>query len=498
MRILLVYPGGTGTLPFGVPLGIASVAGVLRESDHDVSILDFRFEDEAGMREIVRRDDPRVIGFYASTDLANSVVRLGEIARSETGDACLVVGGPHATLDPEYFLSRKFDVAVIGEGEATMVELAAKLERGDSFRSIRGIAWWDGDGTVENERRPFIEDLDSLPLPAYDLFPNVAQTLSSNLFWSNLLPFTHVLVSRGCPFSCSFCQPTLDRMFGKRVRRMSPKRVVELLQFLESRFGVKEVFFEDDLLLSTATRGWLSELARLMSEQSVRVRWWAQARADSTDRVLLSLAKKAGCYMVMCGVESGSQRVLDFYRKRITVSQVRSLFKMCRELGLMAVAEIIYGAPVETKADIQKTRKLLREIRPDGISPCILTPYPGTYVYDWLVEHDIRFDTALDGLDRTVHEKRIDSPLSASYLRRLALSSVQTTPSLRLVLTRSYYRRAYLEKLHNLLSSGRFRKAIFLLFLSLPKPFMWLATLTYFRLARRLPFLVALKNLLKH
>ncbi len=498
MKILLVYPGGRGTLPFGIPLGIASIASVLRESGHEVSIVDFRFQNEATMREVIRDSDPGAIGFYASTDLANSVLELAEAARTESSHACLIVGGPHATIDPAYFLARKFDVAVIGEGEATVCELIDNLDREASFSSVRGIAWRSGATMVVNETRPFIEDLDSLPFPAYDLFPNVKQTLNSNLFWSNLLPFTHVLVSRGCPFSCSFCQPTLDRMFGKKVRRMSPRRVLELLQFLKAEFGVKEVFFEDDLFLSTAFRSWLYELMELLRKADLGIRWWAQARADSTDRELLCLAKPAGCYMVMCGVESGSQRVLDFYRKRTTVSQVRTLFRTCRELGLLSVAEIIYGAPIETKEDVAQTLRLLREIKPDGVSPCVLSPYPGTYVCDWLLEHNVKFNTALDSLDRSVHEKRCESPLSASYLRKLALSTTLTTPSIRLVMTRGYYRRVYFDKLRNLVRSRNTSKAFFLVLLSIPKPIMRILIDIYFRLGEKNPFVVKLKNIIKH
>jgi anaerobic magnesium-protoporphyrin IX monomethyl ester cyclase len=498
MKILLVYPGGRGTLPFGIPLGIASIAAVLRESGHEVSIVDFRFQNETTMRETIRNGDPGVIGFYASTDLANFVLKLGEAARSESSKACLVVGGPHATIDPAYFLAGRFDVVVMGEGEATARELVANLDTGGPLSSVRGIAWRDGASIVENESRPFIEDLDSLPFPAYDLFPYVNQTLNSNLFWSNLLPFTHVLVSRGCPFSCSFCQPTLDRMFGKKVRRMSPRRVLELLRFLKRGFGVKEVFFEDDLFLSTAFKGWLSELMELLRNADLGIRWWAQARADSTDRELLSLAKSAGCYMVMCGVESGSQRVLDFYNKRTTVSQVRTLFRTCRELGLLAVAEIIYGAPIETEEDVAQTLRLLREIRPDGVSPCVLSPYPGTYVCDWLSEHNVKFNTALDRLDRSVHEKRIESALSAAFLRKLALSTTLTTPSIRLVLTRGYYRRVYFDKLSNLVRSRNIAKAFFLVLLSVPKPILRVLIDIYFRLGEKVPFVVKLKNIIKH
>ncbi|MFQ5905486.1 MAG: B12-binding domain-containing radical SAM protein [bacterium] len=498
MRAVLVYPGGRGTLPFGVPLGIASIAAVLRDSGHEVFIVDFRFQDEADMAEVIEVNAPQLIGFYASTDLASRVQSLGKAARRVAVKACLVVGGPHATISPEYFLRETFDVAVLGEGEATMTDLVTHLESDRTLQTVQGIAWRNGANVIANERRPFIDDLDSLPLPAYDAFPNVAQTMRSNLFWSNLLPFTHVLVSRGCPFSCSFCQPTLVRMFGKKVRRMSPNRVVDLLLWLERKFGVKEVFFEDDLFLSTAFKTWVYQLTWLMRERNVGVRWYAQARADSADQELLSAAREAGCYMVMCGVESGSQRILDFYHKRITPEQVRSLFTLCRELGLMTIAEIIFGAPMETRDDVKKTLKLIREIEPDGVSPCILTPYPGTYVSEWLIEHGVWFNADIDHVDRTVHRKRIDSPLTPAYLRSLALSSILTTPSLKLIIARPYYRRVYIEKIRNLISAGHASKALFLLLMSFPKPVICGLTYLYFALSQRVPFIAKLKNLIKH
>ena len=498
MRAVLVYPGGRGTLPFGVPLGIASIAAVLRDSGHQVSIVDLRYQDESDMVKAIETNAAQLVGFYASTDLASRVRQLGKKAREAATEICLVAGGPHATLEPEYFLREVFDVVVMGEGDATILELVKALEHHEHLGDVRGITWRDGTDIVTNQRQAFVQDLDSLPLPAYDLFPNVHETMKSNLFWSNLLPFSHVLVSRGCPFSCSFCQPTLVKMFGKKVRRMSPGRVMDLLLWLRKMFGIKEVFFEDDLFLSTAFRGWLYELTDLMSEKNLGLRWWAQARADSADRALLARAKKAGCYMVMCGVESGSQKVLDFYRKRITPEQVRSLFLMCRELGLMAIAEIIFGAPVEAEDDAKDTLKLVRDIQPDGVSPAILSPYPGTYVYDWLVEHAIGFDADIDHVDRTLHRKRIDSPLSSAYLRKLAFSSIQTTPSLRLIVTRSYYRKVYFEKIRNLISMGHTGKAFFLLLMTLPKPFIQGLTRLYFASAQRMPIVVKIKNLVKH
>ena len=452
---MLVYPQ-KNTLLFGVPLGLAYIGAALRDSGYDVSIVDMRYQDEETLFSKLKELSPGILGFYASSEIAPYVVSLANRVRGKFKDITLVVGGPHATLEPHYFLKSDMDIVVKGEGELTIIEVARAINGKSGLKDIRGISYRLGKEIFDNPSREAIEDLDDLPFPAFDLFPHIEDTIRKSFSWTNLKPFTHVILSRGCPYQCSFCQPTLSAIFGKKVRRLSPRRAVELLSFLKQKFKIREVFFEDDLLLSRAWRDWLFELTDLMIKHNLNLRWWAQSRADSSDREILTQAKKAGCYMVMCGVESGSQKTLDFYNKGITPENIRSFFKLCRELELMSVSEIIFGAPEETPEDAGVTINLMKEVQPDMVWVCILTPYPGTHLTRWLTEHNVKFETDLAKIDRGIQRKKIDSIMSEDQIFEACSKIVQHTVVLKKIIFKKYYRKVYLDKTNDLIRNKEY------------------------------------------
>jgi radical SAM superfamily enzyme YgiQ (UPF0313 family) len=462
-HVVLIYPQ-RDTLLFGVPLGIAYIAAVLRDCGCAVTIVDMRYEDERILFAKLREHCPDIIGFYCSSEIAPFVISLAEKIKREFKDAVLIAGGPHATLDPGYFLRTDFEVVVKGEGEITVKELVAAIREKRDLKDVRGIAYRSDGKIFDNPPREFIADLDDLPFPAFDLFPHVNDTFQASLAWPNLKPFTHIILSRGCPYQCTFCQPALGMMFGKKVRRLSPRRAIELLLFLKRRFDIKEIFFEDDLLLSRIWKDWLFELTDLMVARDLNIRWWAQARANSADRDILIQAQKAGCYMVMCGVESGSPKMLEFYNKATTPEDIRGFFRLCQELGLMSVAEIIFGAPEETAQDAEMTVSLMREVQPDMVWVSMLTPYPGTHLHEWLTAHKIKFENDLARLDRSMQRRRIDSMMSESELLAARVKTTQTMASVKKIFVRDYYRRAYLAKIDNLIANREYAGLLKLVF----------------------------------
>lgn len=469
MNITLIYPSKNAPL-FGVPLGIASIAAVLREEGHNVNIVDLRYQSEDYLFSILKNKSPKFIGIYSSTETAPGVLELGKKIKELLPDSFLVIGGPHSTISPEYFLGNNFDVAINGEGELTAVDLAEKIEKNKTLKMVKGITYSDKNRIIKNDQRPYIENLDSLPFPAYDLFPHIKETLKTPSNWMNLLPFTHVLVSRGCPYKCTFCQPTLENTFGKKVRRFSSKRVFELLKYLKDEYKIKEVFFEDDLLLHRGWKNWLYEWTDLVKENKLDIRWWGQSRADSSNEEILTRAKTGGCYLIMCGVESGSQKILDFYNKQITPEQVKNLFKICKKLDLLTIAEIIFGAPNEALDDAKKTVNLMEIIKPDSISICILTPYQGTYLYDWLKENNIRFEKKLDKIDRSIQSKKIYSQLTNEEIYDLIQKTRIAEPSMKFLLTREQYRKTYFKKIKNLLEVREYKKINHLILSTLSAP----------------------------
>ena len=462
-NIILVYPQKNTRL-FGIPFGIAYIGAVLRDSGYRISIVDMRYEDEKVLFSKLRELSPDILGFYSSSEIAPYVVSLANRIREEFNDTVMIVGGPHATIDPHYFLRSNFDIVVKGEGEITTKEAVKAIRQKSDFKNIRGISYRLNGNIFDNPSREFIENLDDLPFPAFDLFTHIKDTFREGFTWTNLRPFTHVILSRGCPHQCTFCQPTLSMIFGKKVRRLSPHRAIELLTFLKQKYNIREMLFEDDLLLSRTWKDWLIELTDLIIKHNLNIRWIAQVRANSSDKDILIQAKKAGCYMVMCGVESGSQKTLDFYNKAITPENVRSFFKLCNELELMSVAQIIFGAPEESLEDARATIDLVKEVQPDITWAAPLTPYPGTYLTKWLTEHNVKFETDLTKIDRGMRERKIDSVMSDDQILAARLRVDRQAVVLKKVIFKSYYRKVYLDKINNLIADGQYIELFKLLY----------------------------------
>lgn len=471
---LFIFP--KDSILYGVPLGIANLAACLRGAGCDVKIIDLRYESETKLNKELNNNDNHIVGIYSSSEIANVAINLSQKVKELSPHSFLLAGGPHPTLDPQFFLEKGFDVILKGESEQTIVELFNKLKTIKNKKDtdeylklgdVKGIIWRKPTGEIiTNPPQPYIEDLDSLPFPAYDLFPNLKESFRVNYNWTNLQPFTHVLTSRGCPYQCTFCQPVLFSMFGQKIRRMSPKRVFELLSWLHDTYGIKEVFFQDDLLFHYSWKKWLFDIFDLIKKNNLDLRWWGQSRVNSSTREMLERAHDAGCYMIMCGCESGSQKVLNYYNKQVKVQEIETMFQMCKEVGLMTIAEIIFGAPIETTEDAQMTVNLIKRIKPDNVLTTILTAYPGTYLYDQLKQETHSFEQDFDKISRAVPTQKIQSPLTQEQINEYQTAIIPPNPSLNYILQRPYYRKAFSLKVQNLIQQKEYSKLRNLLFLT--------------------------------
>lgn len=478
MDALFIFP--KDTILFGVPLGIANLSACLRQAGAEVKIIDLRYQQESQLKHELNNNNYKLIGIYSSSEIANVTCRLLAQIKELSPQSFFVVGGPHATLDPAFFLEKGFDMILKGESERTIVEVFNTLKKIDNKKdaeqysklaNVKGIIWKKKTGEIiTNEPQPYIEDLDSLPFPAYDLFPNLKESLRVNYTWTNLQPFTHILTSRGCPYQCTFCQPVLFNMFGPTIRRMSPKRVFELLSWLKEEYHIKEVFFEDDLLFHYSWKQWMFDIFDLIKKNDLDVRWWGQSRANSSTREMLEKARDAGCYMVMFGCESGSQKILDYYNKQILVSDIENMFQMCKDIGLMTIAEIIFGAPIETIEDAQKTVALIKKIKPDNVFTTILTAYPGTYLYEQLKRENITFEKNFDKISRAVPTQKVQSLLTQEEIDKFQTQIIPPNPSLKYIMQRKYYRETFEIKIKNLIEEQEYRKLANLLMLTATDP----------------------------
>jgi radical SAM superfamily enzyme YgiQ (UPF0313 family) len=381
MDVLLINPPWSGS-PGYPTLGLAYIASVLEKNNFSVGILDMVVEPKSDgeLEKFLLGAKPTVIGVTAMTPQANDAFKLTSFIKKIWKDSLIVLGGPHATATPESCLGNSIDMVCIGEGEYTMLDIARYAREGGSLRDIKGIAFKQDGKAVFAEQRELIKDLDELPFPARHLLPITKYTFMQKRADTDFKKSTTMITSRGCPYGCIYCN---KKIFGYKFRARSAKNVVDEMEHLVEKYKVEAIFFEDDTFTLNKKR--VAAICDEILDRKLEIEWTSQARVNTITRDLIFKMKKAGARWIEFGVESGSQRVLEILKKKITVQQVRDAFAWSKEAGIKRYAFFMLGIPGETREDIGQTIKLIEEIEPDELQLSILTPYPGTEVWDEFV-----------------------------------------------------------------------------------------------------------------
>ena len=375
MKVLLAYkshPEGADD-PFTslLPAGLLSLDAVLRRAGHQVTLANLSGLGWDRVRQLLQRLRPQLVGISQFTHNRVESLRLASLAK-ELDPACLVVlGGPHATHAwPELLAGHpELDAVVLGEGEATLVELLECHAAGASLAGVAGIAYREGTDCLKSAPRPAIADLDLLPVPGADTGESVGVDYRRQLEF--------VITSRGCPASCLFCSSPL--FWGRGVRFRSPRSVVAEIRLLKERYGLVYFSFRDDTF--TADRARVLEICRLLEQERLHILWNCQSRVTAVDQEMLVAMKRAGCECIQFGVESGSPQMLKALGKRILPADVERAAQAVRRVGINLSVYLITGIPGETEEDLQQTLGLIGRIRPqDGqVSPLVY--YPGTQLF---------------------------------------------------------------------------------------------------------------------
>ena len=397
MQVTLVnppYPPGAHQHPPFMPLGIAYLAAVLEKNGYEVNIIDcqaLHLTVNDAEKEL-RKHQPDIVGLTSTTLTYKSAISIIKVAKDALPNCLTIIGGSHVTFWDEEALHEcpQLDIIVRGEGEATLLEIAKKVEKGESFHDVVGTTCRKGGGIVKNPDRPHIEDLESLPYPAFHLWP-IEQFKK---YGKIIFP---VMTSRGCTFWCDFCSAV--RMFGRKYRMRSPKKVVDELEFLYKKYGEDQYTFYDDAFTVDQSR--TEEMCNEILKRGLKIKWDCETRVDMVTKNLLQKMKNAGCIAVWFGVEAGSAKVIKAMGKGISLTQTFNAFKWANEVGLMTVASMILGFPGETRETAMESINLLSKIKSDEIGVYIATPYPGTPMYDhvkkmgWIKILDFnKYDTA--------------------------------------------------------------------------------------------------------
>jgi len=250
------------------------------------------------------------------------------------------------------------------------------MEKGGSLGDVDGIAFKENGKIVVNKARAFIQDLDEIPFPIRE--------------WANYKQYRRIglVATRGCPYRCLFCKPIQDKLFGKKIRCRSPENVAKEIEPLAKRYPKRVFTFKDDMLTINQT-SWFQRLFELFKAKKIKIRWQCNSRVNAVDYEKLSWMKKSGCYHIYFGVESGSQRMLEFYRKSASVDQAIQAFDLCHKLKILPNASVILGAPEEKREDMEQTFQLMKRLKPYRWMVHIATPFPGNHLYEYADDNSL-------------------------------------------------------------------------------------------------------------
>ena len=435
MKVLFVHPYGSNFLPgrqdittiFNLmpPLGIMSIAAVLEQNGIAVEIIDC-YADPAPHEAVVEKilaKQPDIVGFSCTTSSFTEGYRVAELLKQRRPDIFTVVGGAHACTIGAPLLDSfpAIDYLVIGEGEQTMLELAQSGCR--NVEVIPGIACRkNGVGTLTVQRE-LIADLDCLPFPAYHLLPEFPKRYTLPLFSFPTAPNTSIISSRGCPYSCSYCDRSV---FARGFRFNSPEYIIEHVAMLNRTYGIRHVFFYDDLF--TFDRQRVKRFCELKKQKQLRVTYNCIARLEHVDQELLTLLKDSGCWQVNFGIESGDPDVVRKHRKFFGLDEVGRKLQMVKEAGMRVKGLFMIGLPGEDEAAIRRTIEYALSLPLEEINVTKFTPFPGAPVYktireqgefdeNWPLMNCMNFVFVPHGMTKAQLEKLYDEFIRRFYHR---------------------------------------------------------------------------------
>lgn len=385
-RVLLITPpghpdesfgrlsGATGELPM---LGLAYIAAALRDQGNIVKIIDYEVNRRplSKVRMDIEEFSPDLVGMTAYITNMTRCSAVAQIVKEVNPKTTVALGGPQVSIFPEEGLESPYvDLIVLSEGEIIIRNVINALDNEKALMSVKGIWFKNSSGQIiRNEKEGLVDNLDIFPPPALDLF-NMEKYFPSVMIRGKKI--AHLLTTRGCPFECSFCETKLT--FGRSFRYHSRERVITELENLINA-GFTSFQFYDDIF--TANKKIVIDLCNRILEKKWKIEWMCYTRTDCVDRELLQLMKKAGCYLISFGTESGDDLLLDGISKGLKVKDNFEGIQMTREAGLQVFLTNMIGLPRETCEQSKKTIQFSIDSGAEYATFGITEPYPGTELW---------------------------------------------------------------------------------------------------------------------
>jgi anaerobic magnesium-protoporphyrin IX monomethyl ester cyclase len=383
LKVALIYPQfKSGFSQTTIPLNLSYLGAMLENDGFRVKGYNLNFDN----LDLSTINDYDMIGITAKTAFFHNAVALAKRIKEVNKNIFIVFGGAHPTALPEETLESDYiDAVVVGEGERTIVELANSLENGKiDISTIKGLFYKKNGKIIKNKERKPIGDLDEFPLPAKHIF-------DIRNYPDKKRAHGDIIASRGCPFRCANCKPGLDKIAPYRVR--SPEKVVDEIEYLSNRYGIKHFTFSDSEL--AGPKKWVLQFCNEIRNRGIRITFVCNGRTDQVSEEVLQSLHDAGCVFIGYGIESGSQKVIDeILHKGISLEQSRAVIDKTVTIGIGVGTWFMVGIPGETWDDAMKTIDYAKKVNASIVEVNIATPWPDTDFYyickdnRWLVSEN--------------------------------------------------------------------------------------------------------------
>lgn len=429
MKILLIQPNFIKT--DWPPLGLACIAANLRKERYDVKIIDTSFmRNLLELKDVLEDFGPQVVGLSFMSSISRYAFQVAELIRSVDPRICVVAGGPHPTIFPEDTISHYIHISVKGEGELVFLRILKIAAAAGSLKhairdnpdleGIRGIVYRKDGEIVNTGFSQPIENLDLLPSPAYDLLPRQ--------FFANRI--TSIIASRGCPSDCNFCQPTQRKLFGVKVKYEPIHKVLGMVERLLKDYSINRIHFVDDTFL--INKDWVRQFCEQLIKNRLnkKIEFHFNVRANVlADAELFGLMRKANFTNAYLGAESGSQVILDEFRKRTKVEENISAVKLLKRFGFKVYMYLMLGAPSETQETLKATIEMVKITRPEDARVSLTSPLPGTDLEKYCIEKGIIIDNT-DLYNKVYYESFDHFPIKLQVSREQILKAKRLIESI--------------------------------------------------------------------
>ena len=403
MKILLINPPTSFDQIYGdwdlssldtysPPLGILYIAGFIREHQHEPYVLDLEALkwDMDKVFNFINALNPDFIGITSMTINFMNAQKIATFIKGKFSSIPIALGGPHITAAPlETMINYScFDFGIFGEGEITFFKLIEKYNNYESLKEIRGIIWRDDNNKIViNEERPVIENLDTLPFPAWDLLQGFPDHYPLSILESKRLPAASIMTSRGCPNHCTFCD---NKIFGTKVRHFSADYSIRMINHLITNYGIKDLMILDDNFLLNRKK--LFYICDYLIDKKIDLTWYCMGHANTMTKDKLIKIKEAGCWFIELGIESGNDIILMNIRKNTTKADIANAVRLAKQVGLKVKGNFIFGFPGDTIETLKESTNFALKIKIDFFQQNFLTVWPGCEIYNQINQDNNIFE----------------------------------------------------------------------------------------------------------